>query len=79
MSLSLVLILLTNCSQASSRPIEAIPCGVLIPYTEEFQQEASEELINLDGEEGYQHIVTMVNDYAKTRKSIRTCLNAGIM
>lgn len=73
MSLSLVLILLTNCSLVNSKAARTNPCGLLIPYTNEFQQEAALELSMLNNEEAYQHIIVMVNDYAKTRNSIRTC------
>lgn len=46
-------------------------CGVLIPYTNEFQQEAATEQDSIKVTKP--HLYQMMDDYKTTRDTIRVC------
>jgi len=68
-SLSLLLILLTACNRVNSN----VGCGVLFEYDISVQQKAAKQLDSLQKLPQYAETVTFIQDYGKTRETIRIC------
>ncbi len=49
------------------------PCGVLFQYSKADELKASIELVELKVSGEYPHIAQMMDDYGKTRDTIRAC------
>lgn len=71
MTLSLlVIVLLANCVKVtSSSPV----CGLYIDYTPAFQKQVAADITGLEGEGLTPSLVKLVDDYSKTRESIKQC------
>lgn len=64
------LLLLTSCKTASSELADG--CGLLYTYPKDFQQRAAGQVKQLELL-GFEETSTLIEDYAKTRDSIRIC------
>lgn len=64
------LTLLTGCGSTAS---SGHSCGVLIPYSDETQKLAADELDAMKLTNAYPRIRMMMNDYHTTRETIRAC------
>ena len=65
---------LTACSKVTSN----VDCGLLLPYSKEYQTALSEELKELKELNKYPKIEKGILDYDMTRRSIRKCREALI-
>lgn len=64
------MILLTACNPVSFNP----NCGLLFDYNEDYQVKVASQMKELKQKGGYNETLGTINDYAKTRDSIRACL-----
>src|SRR5438128_1717406 len=77
----LMLTSLTACKEMNSNlpapPVGYIPkeCGVIIPYTKEFEEQVVEELGDMQAKGLYPATRNMLHDYKTTRDDIRSCVN----
>ena len=69
-SLSLLVILLSSCAKETSNS----DCGILIPYSEGYQDTVADQMEILGEANLYPELRGMINDYGKTRDSIRACI-----
>lgn len=63
------MILLTACTKVSSN----VSCGLLFDYDEQYQETVAVQTTELKNTGQYNETLGMINDYKKTRDSIRAC------
>lgn len=76
----LVALTLTACSKGDSKEFTTWSgrCGVIIPYSEEEDNQFRVELMGLQEKGAYPTVVSRIRDYKTTRDTIRDCLEVNV-